>query len=331
MEPQPQSTVSKRSKFLTQLDWVGYLSSGPKNGGDLYALRRQCYKDIENIRKRPLVVYASNFTSQLAVLGQQTHSILLDDIDGFTDLVSKIGNDANGIDVLIHSPGGRADATERIVSILRNKFKSVHFLVPHSAYSAATMLALSGDTITLHPSATLGPIDPQWNGVPARSIIRGFENVKDAIKRDGPQAIAAYIPLLEKYTLDQLEQCNDVADLSKELVKTWLSQYMFAGIANEEGISKTVNYFSDYDEHKIHSRPLLFEKISGFGLAISQSEGELSALLWEAYIVLNGFFSLMPFSKLYEDANYLSFGRQFNVPQQQTPPPSPQEKLNIEL
>jgi hypothetical protein len=120
--------------------------------------------------------------------------------------------------------------------------------------------------------------------------------------------------LIEKYTLAQLEQCNDSAALSKELVRTWLNEYMFKGKDAQEIIEHAVEYFSNYDEHKIHSRPLLFEKISQFGLSISQSKSELSDLLWEANIVINNTLSMMPFSKLYEDGNGLSFGRQFNLP-----------------
>jgi hypothetical protein len=327
MEKSTPATTQERTKLITQLDWSNYLASGFRTGGDLLALRVQCYKDIEKLRGRPLIVYASNFTSTNAHLGGNNNSILLDDVDGFTDVISNISLGVQEIDVLVHSPGGRPDATERIVSVLRNRFKKVHFLIPHSAYSAATMLALSGDTITLHPSATLGPIDPQLNGIPARSIIRGFENVKESIKKEGPEALPAYIPLIEKYTLDQLEQCNDAAALSKELVKTWLHQYMFDNKNNDEIIDKAVDYFSNYDEHKIHSRPLLFEKIHDFGLKITQSTDELSALLWESYILIGGFFSAMYFSKIYENAQGLSFGRSYSPPQQPQiiiPPPNQQ-------
>lgn len=324
MEKSTPTATQKRTRLITQLDWSNYLASGPKNGSDLYNLRMACYREIATLRGRPLVVYASNFLSPLGQIIGINNSILLDDIDGFTDVVSNIPSQETEIDVLIHSPGGRPDATERIVSLLRNRFKKIHFLIPHSAYSAATMLALAGDSIVLHSSATLGPIDPQLNGIPARSIIRGFENVKEAIKKEGPEALPAYIPLIEKYTLDQLEQCGDAASLSRELVETWLHQYMFNGKGNPELISHAVNYFSDYDEHKIHSRPLLFEKIKGFGLTIEQSKGELSELLWESYILLGGFFGAMNFSKVYENSYGLSFGRAINFPQQ-NPPAQPEQ------
>lgn len=327
----PRATP-QRFKISTTLDWVNIMSSGPKTGTDLYSLRTACYKDIEQIRGHPLIVYASNFTTPLSQFSGGANAILLDDLDGFTDLISRVSADVKEVDIIIHSGGGSADATERIVSILRNRFEKVHFLVPHSAYSAATMLALSGDSIVLHPSATLGPIDPQLDGIPARSIIRGFENVREAIKREGPEALPAYIPLIEKYTLSLLEQCNDADLLSKQLVSAWITNYMLKGVGNAETIENAVTYFSNYDAHKTHSRPLFYEKIKGFGLNIEQSNDELSKLLWEANIVLNGFFTSFPFSKLYEDSNGFSFGRQFVVPQQlaqqnQAPPSPPQNEV----
>ena len=122
-----------------------------------------------------MLIYASKFINALP---NTPNNIDISDIDGFTDLVQSARGKSNSIDVMLHSPGGQPDATERIVHILRNNFEEVHFIVPHSAYSAATMLALSGDSITLHPSATLGPIDPQINGTTTRSIKRGFDKVK---------------------------------------------------------------------------------------------------------------------------------------------------------
>jgi len=39
--------------------------------------------------------------------------------------------------------------------------------------------------------------------------------------------LPAYIPLIEKYSLDLLELCEDSEKLAKELVSTWLNKYMF--------------------------------------------------------------------------------------------------------
>lgn len=312
-----ESSQQGRKKFNTTQEWNEFVVSKQQAGQgisakDLFDLRKGCYEEIEKYRGRPLLVYATKFLE--GVPQGAPNSIDLSDVDGFTDLINSVkGN--NEVDVLLHSPGGRPDATERLVGLLRVSFQEVNFLIPHSAYSAATMLALSGNHIILHPSATLGPIDPQINGIPARSIKRGFEKAKEKIAEEGPETLPAYIPLIEKYSLDLLELCDDSEKLSKELVSTWLKKYMFNGEKNAgRKISKAVKYFSDYDKHLIHSRPLSFEKLSEFGLKIELADETLQDLLWEAYILLNGFFNVSLCVKLYESIHGkdgVSWGKQF--------------------
>jgi len=294
----------------------------------LFALRKACYEEIEKRRGRPLLVYATKFLE--GVPQGAPNFIDLTDVDGFTDLINSVKGNGS-VDVLLHSPGGRPDATERLVGLLRGKFNEVNFLIPHSAYSAATMFALSGNNIVLHPSATLGPIDPQINGIPARSIKRGFEKIKERIAKEGPETLPAYIPLIEKYSLDLLELCEDSEKLSRELVSTWLKKYMFKGDKKAVGkVRKAVNYFSDYDKHLLHSRPLPLEKLSEFGLKIELADDELQDLLWEAYILLNGFFNVSFggsfFVKLYESTHGVSWGKQI---QQIFIGHQPQQKLKL--
>lgn len=301
----------QRQKFNTTQDWHTFLLKIQKDKTDinLFDLRKECYKDIEKYRGRPLFVYASKFLGQ--VPPNIPNNIDVEDVDGFTDMINSVKKDVEEVDILIHSPGGRADATERIVLILRNKFKKINFLIPHSAYSAATMLALSGNSIVLHPTAILGPIDPQIAGIPARSIKRGFEKIKEKIANEGPETLPAYIPLIEKYTIDLLELCEDSEKLSKKLVHDWLKEYMFE---NKKGkskeINKAVNYFSDYDRHLLHSRPLSLKKLQKFKLNIELADETLQELLWESYILLNGFFNISPFVKLFETTNGISWGKQ---------------------
>ena len=302
----------QRKKFKTIQNWHDFLLEIQQSKKKINPLdlRRACYEDIEKYRGKPLLVYATSFLGQLPP--GIPNFIDLEDIDGFTDMVNSVERNVKEIDVLVHSPGGKPDATERIVTIIRNRFEKVNFLIPHSAYSAATMLALSGNSILLHPSAILGPIDPQINGIPARSIKRGFEKIKEKIAKDGPESLPAYIPLIEKYTIELLEVCEDSEKLSKELVSDWLKEYMFE---NKKGtsikIKNAVNYFSDYDKHLLHSRPLSLKKLQKFGLNIELADDKLQELFWEAYILLNGFFNNSTFVKLFETTNGVSWGKQF--------------------
>lgn len=318
-----ESPQQPRKKFKTTQDWNDFITASQQSqtAVNLFDLRKACYQDIEKLRGRPLLVYATKFLE--GVPPGAPNSIDLEDVAGFTDLINSV--DGKAVDVLLHSPGGRPDATERLVGILRNKFEDITFLVPHSAYSAATMLALSGNSVLLHSSAILGPIDPQINGIPARSIKRGFEKVKERIAKEGAETLPAYVPLIEKYSLELLELCEDSEKLSKELVSTWLKKYMFK---DEKGvgkkIQKAVGYFSDYDTHLMHSRPLPMEKLKEFGLKIELANPELQELLWEAFIQLSGFFNVSPFVKLYESAHGVSWGKQY---QQIIIGPQPQQRM----
>jgi hypothetical protein len=315
--------MDQRIKTSQQFnEFISSNAQDPSLATILSSLRLSCYEAIEVLRNRPLLIYSSKFINALP---GSPNNIDISDIDGFTDLVQSIRGKSKSVDVLLHSPGGQPDATERIVHILRNDFEEVHFIVPHSAYSAATMLALSGDSITLHPSATLGPIDPQINGTPARSIKRGFDKVKEIIKTEGPEALPAYIPLIEKYSLDLLEICEDSEKLSKELVSNWITDFMLKGKEKHQGqVKDSVEYFSDYDTHLLHSRPLVISKLKKFDLNIFQSEDPLTELIWEAYVHINGFFGLTAFVKLYENRYGVSWGTQF---QQMVIQPPPQGQL----
>ena len=321
------SARPERRRFTRTSDWHTFINEIAQTGtgADLYALRRACYGDIEALRGHPLIVYAVKFPGAHPAA---PISIDLTDVDGFTDLVGSIPDTEKKIDVILHSPGGSPEATERIVGLLRSRFTEVTFLIPHSAYSAATMLALSGNDIILHPSATLGPIDPQINGTPARSIRRGFDKVRELLKDEGPEALPAYIPLIEKHSLELLEICDDSLKLSKELACEWMREYMFgADEKKNEQIDEAVDYFSNYDEHKTHSRPLTLQKLGRFNLRITHAEQPLRDLLREAHILINGFFSVTPFVKIYENSGGLSWGHQFQqlfVPQQQPHPPQQQ-------
>ena len=209
--------------------------------------------------------------------------------------------------------------------------------MPHSAYSAATMLALSGNTVTLHSSAALGPIDPQIqignNIVPARLIKRSFENLEKRFTDEGPALLSTYLPLIEKYDIHTLELCDDSVELAKKLVASWLTEYMFEGQGNIEDINSAVRFFSSYDEHLLHSRPITYTKLESqkFRLNIDRADKRLNDLLWEAYILLEGLFSVSPFVKIYENRHGVSWGTNIQVvptaqtgsPESRSNPPKP--------
>ena len=65
-----------------------------------------------------------------------------------------------GVDLFIHSNGGSGTVPWRIVNLIRQYTKKFSVLVPHRAFSAATLIALGADEIVMHRMGCLGPIDP---------------------------------------------------------------------------------------------------------------------------------------------------------------------------
>lgn len=154
-------------------------------------IRRDKIAAVETISGIPLIVYASDFIDiDRAARNGAGLQIQLQDKTGFLQATCDIAD--GPLDVLLHSPGGSPAATESIVHLLRARFDPIRFLIPHTAKSAATMLALSGDEVLLGEAAELGPIDPQLQfvteqrpvSVPARAAIDQFERAGSDIGLD---------------------------------------------------------------------------------------------------------------------------------------------------
>ena len=88
-------------------------------------------------------------------------SMATDALPYLIDQLDCIPADTKHIDLLIASYGGDPMVAWRIMSLIRQRVKQVSVLIPQSAYSAATLVALGADEIVMHPNGHLGPIDMQ--------------------------------------------------------------------------------------------------------------------------------------------------------------------------
>ena len=93
----------------------------------------------------------------------------------------------NGVDLFIHSNGGSGTVPWRIVSLIRQYTKHFAVLVPHRAFSAATLIALGADEIVMHKMGCLGPIDPSVSNAfkPSESTESGPTSSHQRRRRDG--------------------------------------------------------------------------------------------------------------------------------------------------
>lgn len=241
-----------------------------------YLLREETMRRIEAITQRPLICY----TMKTHNVGQVVPSSIDDgDLAGMMDLVRDIEGPA--ADMLLISNGGSPEAAERIVRLLRDRFASLRVLVPSNAFSAATLISMAADEIVMDIVGTLGPIDPQFNGIPARAILRAFETVEERLKNEGPAALTAYLPLLSKYDLHLLELCKSAQKLSEELAVTWLSTYMYRCEPSDPRVIECVQFFNSYDVHLSHGRSIDRELARSKGLKVTNLEllGEAADLV----------------------------------------------------
>lgn len=281
-----------------------------------FELRRATMRRISAQTKRPLICYVARTTN--VGLGMTT-SIDDSDLVGFTDLISSVSGTA--VDVFLVSNGGSAEATERIARLLRDKFSYVRVILPANAYSAATLLSFSADEMIMDAQATLGPIDPQINGIPARAILRAIENLEERLKQEGPRALPVYVPLLEKLDLHILEICKSAQELSEELARTWISRHMLKCAEDDPRVNELVEFFSSYDLHKSHGRSIGRAKARELGLpAVFVEDVGLDALVRSLYNQYDIWFNMSPFYKMFENAEGVNWGRQVMIVPAPAPP-----------
>jgi len=147
------------------------------NPKESYDKRLELIKKVEAITKRPLLVYVADVNKAESILKPE-------DKTGFSDLIEGIRE--KQVDLFINSPGGFAEVTEAIVSMIRAKFTNIRFMIPNMAKSAGTLLVLSGNELLMDHRSELGPVDPQieYQSVEgkkreaAEDIIDGFEEAK---------------------------------------------------------------------------------------------------------------------------------------------------------
>jgi hypothetical protein len=233
-------------------------------------VRRKYLTALHGLTGRNTILY---YTDYLQTGGPIT-SINLQDMQGMMEVCRDLtGPD---LDILIHSPGGSAEATASIVRYLRRKFSDIRVFVPLAAMSAATMWALSSNRIVMGKHSQLGPIDPQMvtpqGLVPARAIIEQFETAKQECASN-PSVLGAWIPILQQYGPALLKQCDMAERLSRELVRGWLRAYMFKGRRRaDDQAERATSYFADAAVHKSHGLGIDRDQARGAGIVIDDLE-----------------------------------------------------------
>ena len=157
-------------------NWSNILQEINSTKSQFDSVRAKYIKELSNYTNRNVIAY---YSAWLSKNGVQNLDISDADMTGFMTAVHNL-DCSKGLDLILHTPGGDPAASEAIVNYLRLKFNNdIRVIVPQLAMSAGTMIACSGKEIIMGKQSSLGPIDPQFSGIPAYNIKSEFEEAKD--------------------------------------------------------------------------------------------------------------------------------------------------------
>jgi hypothetical protein len=133
--------------------------------------------------------------------------------------------------VVLTTGGGYIEVVQRIVDTFRRYYDLVDFIIPNCAYSAGTVLAMSGDSIYMDYYSRLGPIDPQieirdGHMVPALGYLERYDALIQKANA-GTISLAEVQLLIEGFDQAELYQYEQARELSITLLKEWLVKYKF--------------------------------------------------------------------------------------------------------
>jgi hypothetical protein len=135
--------------------------------------------------------------------------------------------------VMLETNGGYVEVVEHIASVFRHHYKTVEFIVPHHAYSAGTLLVLSGDEIYMDYYSVLGPIDPRFDmdgiNLPGMGYLAKYTALVKAVNAaEDPASVRAELAILiNKFDPAILFTIEQAIEQSKSLVREWLPKYKF--------------------------------------------------------------------------------------------------------
>ena len=201
-------------------------------------------------------------------------SINDNDKNGFMSTINGL-DVSKGLDLILHTPGGDIGATESLIDYLRLKFGSnIRAIVPQLAMSGGTMIACACKEILMGNQSSLGPIDPQFNGIAASGILDEFKQAHKEITED-KNKIHVWQPIIAKYSPALIGECEKAVQWSIDLAKSYLETGMFRDDPNaQKKIDDIVRLFSSHDITKSHGRHISTNDCKKIGMKIMQIEND---------------------------------------------------------
>jgi hypothetical protein len=240
-------------------------------------------RKIEALTGTRLVTYWNSYSG----------SICANDVRALHKLLMTVGK-TQRLSIFIKSDGGHGSSSLRMVNLLRNFSKTLDAYVPLDCESAATLLALGADRISMGPLAFLTPIDTSLRhdlGPVDRDnsqVSVGQNELARVIKlwNDQSEETEKSNPYSELYTYVHplvVGAVDRASSLSKMLCNEILGYHM-KDAARREKISESLNV--DYPSH---GYPIMLREAKRIGLNVKPMDADLEEML----MALNDLYSQM--------------------------------------
>lgn len=235
------------------------------------SIRRKYLAQLASHTGRNVVAYYSAFQQKPGIGGTEIRD---EDRDGFMRALHGLPY-KDGLDLVLHTPGGAIAATQSIIVYLKEKFgNNLRVIVPHTAMSGGTIMACSSKEIVMARHSSIGPIDPQIRGVPAKGVLEEFRRAAKEIAEDHTKQ-AVWMPILSQYTPTFLGNCQNAITWSEEFARQQLAANMFHGVKDKQAkIDKIINALTEYGEVKLHERQIGYKEARKIGLKVALLEDD---------------------------------------------------------
>lgn len=215
---------------------------------------------------RNTILYFSSFLQK-----QPSNDASINDLDINAFMENIHGLDkSRGLDLILHTPGGDLAATEQIIKYLKSCFHGdIRAVIPQMAMSAGSMIAVSCKSVIMGKQSSLGPFDPQLNGVPCQSALREFYKAVEDVSKN-PASLGLWQAILSKLNPTFLTLCAQADELAEELTEKILEDKEIKPQIKQ----RIKNTFAKNEESKTHSRHFDRDKCKEAGLDVIDLEAD---------------------------------------------------------
>lgn len=117
-----------------------------------------------------------------------------------------------------------------------------------------------------------------------------------------------WIPILQQMGPSLLVQCDNAIELSKTLVRQWLSRYMFDGDSeSEKKANEVTEYLGAHSNFKSHGRCIRLAELEKRNLGLKlfrfDSDTIFADKAWAVYCAVDVIFAATPLYKLFYNSS----------------------------